>query len=309
MVPKDYVMKPIIVIVGPTAIGKSKLGVAVAKAFQGQIISGDALQFYQGLDIGTAKISVEERDGIPHHLIDTLLTTDQFSVARYQTEVRAKIESLQNEATIPILVGGSGLYLQSVLFDYRFPGTVRDQVVETDLDLLGNAELMAQLVRINPELAQTIHVNNRRRLLRAIQISMTSPVEKENRRQVPFYSDVIIIGLRAPREIVYQRINLRVDDMIQSGLVAEALGLYQHAPDSQAAQAIGYKELFPYFEGKETLEQAIETIKLHSRRYAKRQMTWFQNQMDVRWFEVDYSAFEKTVEDVIEWLTLETNKK
>jgi tRNA dimethylallyltransferase len=146
-------------------------------------------------------------------------------------------------------------------------------------------------------------------LLRAIQIAMTSPVEIETHRQDPYYSNVMIIGLRAPRDVVYQRINARVGDMVQNGLVAEALGLYHHAPDSQAAQAIGYKELFPYFEGKESLEQAIETIKLHSRRYAKRQMTWFQNQMNVRWFDVDYDAFENTVDTVIAWLFAETKKK
>lgn len=293
----------ILVIVGPTAIGKSNVAIALAKQLHAEIISGDAYQFYQGMDIGTAKITVSEMSGIRHHLIDTLSIHDSFSVYDYQRIVRQKIDELKRQNIPVILVGGSGLYLQSVLYQYSFKGTHRDESFERDLELFSNQELHLKLSMLEPKLAASIHVNNRRRLLRAIQIALDPDYVYEQGKHIPYYDDFHLIGLKAPKPFIYERIEQRVDQMIQRGLIEEARWVYNQGKTSQAAQAIGYKEWFPYFEGIANLEETIQTIKMNTRRYAKRQMTWFQNQMNVHWYDVNDLSFESLVNQILSTIT------
>jgi tRNA dimethylallyltransferase len=293
---------PFVVIVGPTAIGKTRLSVELAKALNATVISGDAFQLYRTLDIATAKATPEEQSAVTHKLIDVIDPNDTISAAEYQKMVRTEIDSLRQQNDPVILVGGSGLYVQSVLFDYRFPGNSRSDAFEQKYALFSNAELKEHLRRIDHDRADAIHESNRRRLLRAIQIA-SSDDSSEQTRQSPIYEDAILIGLKTERDILYEHIERRVDQMIERGLVEEARRVHERYRTSQASAAIGYKELFPYFDGEQTLAECIETIKLHSRRYAKRQMTWFQNQMDVVWFDVNFADFSKTVDEVKQYVS------
>lgn len=292
---------PLIVIVGPTAVGKTRLSIDLAKVLGATIVSGDAFQLYRTLDIATAKATSEERRAVPHRLVDILEPDQSVSAASYQAMVRDEIDTLRRADVPVILVGGSGLYVQSVLFDYRFPGDSRSEDFERRYEALSNAELKAWLTRLDQEKAVAIHENNRRRLLRAIQIASTAAKPESTRRE-SVYPEAVLIGLRADRTILNDRINRRVDQMMAAGLLEEAKRVHEHYRDTQAAAAIGYKELFPYFDGESPLAECVEAIRLHSRRYAKRQMTWFQNQMDVTWFPVDFAAFENTTQAVLDHL-------
>jgi tRNA dimethylallyltransferase len=287
-----------IMILGPTAVGKTKLSIEVAKTFDGEIINGDAMQFYQGLDIGTAKIKEEEKLGIAHHLLDFLDPKSGFSVAQYQTLVREKIAEIKAKKKLPIIVGGSGLYLSSVFYDYQFPGEERDKSFEEKYKDTDTETLARILIENKPKLAEKVDLGNRRRILRALQKDESDLQEK----MYPYYENGIIIGLTGSRKELYQRIDARVDKMISEGLVEEAKDLFDKGIESQATQAIGYKELFTYFTEEKTLEKAVEIIKQNSRRYAKRQMTWFRNKMDVNWFDVDFSDFQRTISEVIEFV-------
>jgi len=287
-----------IMILGPTAVGKTKLSIEVAKTFDGEIINGDAMQFYQGLDIGTAKIKEEEKLGIAHHLLDFLDPQSNFSVAQYQTLVREKMAEIKTKKKLPIIVGGSGLYLSSVFYDYQFPGEERDNSFEDKYKDTDTETLARILIETKPKLAEKVDLGNRRRILRALQKDESDLQEK----MYPYYENGIIIGLTGSRKELYQRIDARVDKMISEGLVEEAKDLFDKGIESQATQAIGYKELFTYFREETTLEKAVEIIKQNSRRYAKRQMTWFRNKMDVNWFDVDFSDFQRTISEVIEFV-------
>jgi len=291
-------MKPIIVIVGPTAVGKSELGIRIAQHVGGEIISGDAFQFYKGLDIGTAKLSMSEWRGVPHHLIDILSPTDAFSVADYQKVVRAKIDELLQKDITPILVGGSGLYIQSVLYDYRFTGTKREE--DPELIKMANGELWNLLYNIAPDIAAVTDIANRRRLLRAIELANgQTEDEPQMTGKNLFYQSVKIIGLEMPRDVLYAAIDQRVDTMMNLGLEAEVKKLHEAQIRSQATMAIGYKELYSVFDGLSTLDTAVSLIKQQTRRYAKRQLTWFKNQMNATWYTVDPLNFEATVQAVM----------
>jgi len=294
---------PLIVVVGPTAVGKTRLSIELAKALRAVIVSGDAFQLYRTLDIATAKATPKERQEVEHRLVDILEPDQSISVASYQAMVRDEIDRLRRMDVPVILVGGSGLYVQSVLFDYRFPGASRSEAFERRYESLTNAELKAELMRLDPQKAEAIHENNRRRLLRSIQIVSTSTDAIPTRRE-SVYPEAILIGLRTDRAILNDRINHRVDQMMDLGLLEEAKRVHDRYRDSQAAAAIGYKELFPYFDGQSPLAECVEAIRLHSRQYAKRQMTWFQNQMDVTWFPVDFASFENTTKAVYNHLTI-----
>jgi tRNA dimethylallyltransferase len=296
----------IYVVVGPTGIGKSKTGIALAKALHGEVISSDAYQFYRGLNIGTAKLTEDQMDGITHHLIDILEANEPFSVADYQRIVRKKINELMEGNITPILVGGSGLYLQAALYDYRFSGTVRDEDLEKDLELFSNQELWQKLHLMNPQKAQELHVNNRRRILRSIQLLSSEDYVEEKRNHDPIYPEIVLIGLDASRPLIHQYIDQRIDEMMKKGLVEEAKTIYEISPTLQSAQAIGYKEFFPYFEGKNTLEECIELVKKNTKKYAKRQMTWFHNQLNVQWFTI-HGDLESTIEEILCYV--QTNEK
>ena len=281
-------------ILGPTAVGKSDLSISLAKAFDGEIINGDAMQFYKGLDIGTAKVSFEEQQEIKHHLLDILTLEDRYSVSLYQKMVRDKITEIKNKNKLPIIVGGSGLYLNAIIYDYKFLGDEREEITESKYQDLSLEELANILKKKSPKLALNTDLFNRRRVIRALEKSDDDLQENLNE----YYHNALIIGLEMDRALLYQRINQRTDRMVEKGLIEEAKKLYDKQIDSQAFQAIGYKELFKYFSGEISEDQAIDLIKRNSRRYAKRQMTWFKNKMEVNWFKVDPNDFSKTIEAV-----------
>ncbi|MEQ6355052.1 tRNA (adenosine(37)-N6)-dimethylallyltransferase MiaA [Lysinibacillus sp. M3] len=281
----------VVAIVGPTASGKTALSIELAKKYNGEIINGDSMQIYRDLDIGTAKITEEEMEGVPHHLLSFKEPTEPFSVADYQKLVRAKIAEIQMRGKLPIIVGGSGLYVQAVLFDFQFTEEQVDEVARKayydELEKLGPEVMHARLKKLDPQTAETIHPNNTRRVIRALEMIELSGVskasEEHNRGEVPLYNHVILgLGQNMSREVLYDRINRRVDIMMEKGLLEEVKGLWQKdIRGVQSIQAIGYKELYDYLDGKCSLEEAIDSLKQNSRRYAKRQLTYFRNKMDV----------------------------
>lgn len=290
----------VIAIVGPTASGKTALSVELAKQLGGEIINGDSMQVYKGLDIGTAKITVEEMDGVPHHMFDTKEPTESFSVAEYQAEVRKWIKDIQGRGKTPIIVGGTGLYVQSVLYDFRFTEEVSDSVIrerlERELEEKGSAYLYGKLVKADPVGAEKIHPNNHRRLVRALEIIEITGQTKTDHEQdagTRALYDHLLIGLDVDREILYERIDHRVDLMMEQGLLAEAEGLWNNGiRQMQSVQAIGYKELHQYIEGALSLDESVELIKKNTRNYAKRQMTYFRNKLDVVWFDAQLGSGE-----------------
>ncbi|KAA0772772.1 MULTISPECIES: tRNA (adenosine(37)-N6)-dimethylallyltransferase MiaA [Bacillus] len=290
------------VIIGPTAVGKTKLSIDLAKALNGEIISGDSMQIYRTMDIGTAKVTKEEMDGIPHYMVDIKNPEDSFSVAEFQERVRKHIREITERGKLPIIVGGTGLYIQSVLFDYQFTDDAGDTIYREQMEKLalerGVEYVHKKLQEVDPESAERIHANNVRRVIRALEIfhttgeKMSDQLEKQENELL---YDVSLIGLTMDREMLYDRINLRVDIMMDQGLLEEVEGLYNRGiRDCQSIQAIGYKEIYDYFEDRVSLEEAVSQLKTNSRRYAKRQLTWFRNKMDVTWFDV--TGGEKTSE-------------
>ncbi|WP_339261775.1 tRNA (adenosine(37)-N6)-dimethylallyltransferase MiaA [Lysinibacillus sp. FSL K6-3209] len=281
----------VVAIVGPTASGKTALSIELANKYNGEIINGDSMQIYKGLDIGTAKITEEEMEGVPHHLLSFKEPTESFSVAEYQALVRSKISEIQARGKLPIIVGGSGLYVQAVLYDFQFTEEQVDDVARKayyeELEKLGPEAMHAKLAALDPKTAETIHPNNTRRVIRALEMIELSGVskasEEHNRGEIPLYRHLIIgLGQNMSREELYNRINLRVDVMMDKGLLQEVQGLWQqNIRGVQSIQAIGYKELYDYLDGRCTLEEAIENLKQNSRRYAKRQLTYFRNKMDI----------------------------
>jgi len=282
-------------IVGPTAVGKTKLSIALAKEFNGEIINGDAMQFYRGLDIGTAKIKEIDMRDVKHHLLDILEPSESFSVAEYQSLVRKKIKEIKSKEKLPIIVGGSGLYLNAILYDYHFLGDKRNEETQNEYQDFSIDQLAKILIEKSPKIADKTDLSNRRRVIRAL-----DKHEGDLQDFVGYYYDnAKVIGLNLDRKILYQRIDKRVDLMINKGLVTEAKNLFENKIFSQANQAIGYKELFLYFSSEIRFEEAVELIKRNSRRYAKRQLTWFRNKMDVNWFDVDTDNFDLTIKQVI----------
>lgn len=295
-------MDKVLVIIGPTAVGKTALSIKLAKVFNGEIINGDSVQVYRGLDIGSAKIKKEEMDGIPHHLLDILDPSESFSVADFQRLVRQKIHEITSIGKLPIIVGGTGLYIQAALYDFRFEDPGRNDEFTSQYDHLTNEELHELLRRIDPEEAYKTHPNNRRRILRALEIhahlNKTKTELLVEQQRVPLY-DVFIIGLDMERKQLYDRINQRVDKMMQDNLLEEVYSLYKQGIK---VNAIGYKEFYDYFEGKKSLTEVIAEIKKNTRRYAKRQFTYFRNKLPVHWFNRENVSDEEIICKVEEWL-------
>jgi len=288
-------MKKIIVITGPTGVGKTKLSIALAKHFDGEIINADSMQIYKDLNIGTAKISEEEKEGITHHLFDIKNVEEDYSVYDYQRDGRLILNNL-NENKTPIIVGGTGLYIKALLYDYSF----QNDEVRYDFSHLTNEELYDQIIKYDDNL--DIHINNRKRLERRLNLCMNNKQDDEKRGNKLLY-DAIFIGLTTDRDNLYNIINNRVDKMISDGLIDEVKCLYNKGIRSKALlTGIGYKELYCYFDGEMKLDSTIYLIKQNSRRYAKRQYTWFNNQMDIKWFDVDFNHFAKTEEEVIDYI-------
>ncbi len=287
-------MKKVIVIVGPTAVGKTKLSIELAKKLDGEIINADSTQVYKNMDIATAKVTEEEKEGIIHHLFDIKNIDEEYTVYDYQRDCRLKIKEILEKDKTPIIVGGTGLYIKAALYDYDFS---KEEIHET-FDELSNDELYDKLLKIDPN--SKIHKNNRKRVVRAINyfLNNNKPISANTKADNLLY-DSIFIGLTTDRENLYNLINKRTDKMIEMGLINEAKKIYATSIRSKAVMTpIGYKELFEYFDNLVSLEDAISLIKQNCRRYAKRQYTWFRNQMDINWFDVNFEDFNKTVEEV-----------
>ena len=288
----------VIVITGPTCVGKTKLSIELAKKFNGEIINADSTQIYKDLDIATAKVTTKEMDGIKHHLLSIKNIDENYTVFDYQKDARKIIDKLLEEKKTPILVGGTGLYIKAALYDYKF---VCEEKIN-DYTNLSNDELYEKVLSLDPN--NNIHKNNRKRLERALNYMENHhlPFSAKEKTDKLLYN-TIFIGLTTSREILYNRINNRVDDMVEVGLIDEAKKIYDSKIRTKAVTTpIGYKELFPYFEGKESLEKCLDLIKQRSRNYAKKQYTWFNNQMNITWFDVCFDDFNKTINEVEEYI-------
>ncbi|MFC3929086.1 tRNA (adenosine(37)-N6)-dimethylallyltransferase MiaA [Streptococcus caprae] len=281
----------IIVIVGPTAVGKTALGIGLAQKFQGEIISGDSQQVYRKLDIGTAKASPEEQAAARHHLIDVREVTETYSAYDFVQEARTAISDVTSRGKVPIIVGGTGLYLQSLIEGYHLGGQVDQEAVlayRQELELLSDSDLFGKIAELDIEIAEL----NRRRAIRALEIAKFNPDAENNESEY----DALLIGLNADRQLIYDRINLRVDLMMDHGLLDEASWLYENYPTCQASRGIGYKELFPYFAGEASLDEVTDKLKQNTRRFAKRQLTWFRNRMDVDFYDITEPDFKAQIE-------------
>lgn len=286
------------VIIGPTASGKTDLSIFIAKQLNGEIISGDSMQIYRGLDIGTAKVTEKEMDGVPHHLIDIKNVDETFSAAEFQQLAREKIADIHARGKLPIICGGTGLYIQSVLYDYQFAQDGNDETIRKELekeaDNIGAEAIHEKLRAVDPISAEAIHPNNVRRTIRALEIFHTTgqpASEQQSSKKQDEKYDSVIVGLTMDRAMLYERINKRVDLMMESGLLDEAEMLYGLGlKDVPAVQAIGYKELFGYIKGEQQLDEAVNLLKQNSRHYAKRQLTWFRNKMDIEWMDMTDEA-------------------
>ncbi len=275
----------IIAITGPTGVGKTKLSVALAKKYHGIVVNCDAMQVYKGMDIGTAKIKEEEKEGVSHYLFDIVSTDVNYTVYDYQKDARKIIE--ENKDKTIIFVGGTGLYLKAALFDYRFS----EEKNKENYEEYSNEELYQMCLKKDEKCL--IHPNNRRRMIRFLQKETTALVEPK------LLYDVTFIGLTTNRDHLYEIIDKRVDKMFEEGLLEEVKKFYDQHLNSKALQtAIGYKELYSYFEGNLSLEETKELIKKNSRHYAKRQYTFFNHQLPVQWFSVNYEDFQKTIKEV-----------
>ena len=289
----------IICIVGPTGVGKTKMSIELAKKFNGEVINADSTQVFKSLDIATAKVTEKEKEGIPHHLFDIKNIDEDYTVFDYQKDARAIIDDIISRGKTPVIVGGTGLYIKALLYDYKFEEESNNL---NNYDNIDTKELYERLIKIDPK--SNIHINNRKRIVRALNYyeANNKPMSEKEKTDKLLYN-VKFIGLTTDRTTLYDRINKRVDVMLKSGLMEEAKKIYNTGIRSKAVMTpIGYKELFLYFDSSITYDDAIELIKQRSRRYAKRQYTWFNNQMDVAWFDVDFNNFSNTVDSVVSYI-------
>lgn len=305
----------LIVVVGPTASGKTALAVELAKALDGEVVSADSMQIYEGMDIATAKPDQEEMQGIPHHLIGFLPPENRFSVAEYAPMARKTIDDILSRGKVPILAGGTGLYVQAVVDHILYDqDAAADPALRKKLEALaaaeGNKAVWDMLNEIDPETAVRLHPNNLGRVIRAIEVLSTSGYsirhQEASSRREPCPYQCCQIGLRyADRAVLYDRIDRRVDRMMEAGLLQEAEAFWKMGLTNTAAQAIGYKELFEYFEGRQTLAETIERLKTGTRHYAKRQLTWFGRDERIHWIQPDALPANKTVlQCALEWINL-----
>ena len=279
----------IIVVCGPTGVGKTKMSVELAKKYDAVILNADSMQVYKELNIGTAKVTEEEKQGVPHYLFDIKEPDEMYTVYDYQKDLRAKLEEFKDKNIV--IVGGTGLYIKAALYNYEF--NVEEE--NNTYDDLSNEELYEEVHKINPD--SETHVNNRKRLIRELNRGGT-PTNKDE-----LLYPAIFIGLTTDRETLYNRIDKRVDIMVEDGLIDEVKSLYDRNIRSKAIMTgIGYKELYEYFDGNISLDEALDLIKQRSRKYAKRQYTWFNNQMDVKWFDVDFKDFNNTIADCVKYI-------
>lgn len=299
----------IVVIVGPTASGKTELSIELAKRIDGEIISGDSMQVYKHMDIGTAKVTPEEMDGVPHHLIDILNPDEAFSAFAFKNLAEALINDITSRGKIPIIAGGTGLYIQSLIYNYE----LEDETITPDeeiivkkkmkeIEQLDNQQLHDYLAQFDAMSAENIHKNNRQRVLRAIEYYFKTKKLLSNRKKVQQFTenyDTLLIGIEMSRKTLYSRINKRVDIMLDHGLFKEVQQLVEQGYEScQSMQAIGYKELIPVINGQKIYEDAVNELKQHSRQYAKRQMTWFKNKMCVHWLNKENMSLQMMLDEI-----------
>ena len=290
-------MSKIIVITGPTAVGKTKLSIELAKKYNGEIINADAVQVYKGLDIGSAKVTEEEKENIPHHLFDIKDVNEEYTIYHYQKDCREKIKEILDRGNTPILVGGTGLYIKAALYDYK----LTEEKETNTYNNLTTEELYNELLELDKDIV--IDKNNRRRLIRAINYYKENNKSINNNVTNKLLYDCIFIGLTTDRKVLYDKINTRVDIMMKEGLLNEVKDFYEKGIRTKPLlNAIGYKEIYSYLDGNISLEEAIDKIKQNSRHYAKRQCTFFNHQLPVVWFETNYNNFNITVEEVINYI-------
>ncbi len=307
-------MNKIIVIVGPTAVGKTYISVELAKKLNTEIISADSMQIYKGMNIGTAKITEEEKQGIIHHMIDIISPDEEYSVSEFKYDAEKIIDRLLSENRIPIIVGGSGLYVNSLIYDLDFGNTKSNKKLREYYTYYykehGEDALYDKLLKIDPVAAEKIHKNNIKRIIRAMEVyDITgvkfSELNTDIRKKSNKY-DCILIGLSMERKVLYERINQRVDEMLSKGLVDEVNSLIKkgYRKNLVSMRGIGYKEIIEYLEGNTDYEEAVNTLKQNTRRFAKRQYTWFLKDENVKWFSVDNpSEIDKTLDSIIEYLS------
>lgn len=301
-------MEKVLTIVGPTGVGKTSLSIELAKRYGGEIISGDSMQVYKEMSIGTAKIKEEEKQGVPHYLVDTYSFTSEYNVKIFQEQARLHIHEMSSRGTLPIICGGTGLYIKSCIYDYQFLEQKEDPAFLEFLNQRSQDELWCMLQLIDPKVCETIHPNNKQRIVRALYMAHMGEKKSaviEAQEHKPIY-DAFLIGLTMEREQLYERINKRVDQMVEEGLLEEMktlVSLHDDVWSLQSFQGIGYKEWREYFEGTQSEEECVEKIKKNSRNFAKRQYTWFKNQMPVHWYDISDPNFKEQLhQDIQKWL-------
>jgi len=308
------VKKPLAVIVGPTAVGKTDVSILVAKQLGGEIVSADSMQIYKFMNIGTAKPTPEEMKGVKHHMIDIVEPWQDFSVAQYQRQARDCIEGIYSRGRLPIVVGGTGLYINSLIYDLDFANTVSDPRFRAELQKLarerGKEYLYEWLKRVDPDTARRLHVNDLRRIIRALEVYHCSgkPMSeyKTGMRDAALYN-LVIFGLTMPREELYRRIEKRVDMMMDEGLVDEVKGLLERGCTKEmvSMQGLGYKEVIDYLEGECTLSEAVELLKRNTRRFAKRQFTWFKRDDRIIWMDIhEIGDKDRTADRIVHYIKL-----
>ena len=298
---------PLIILTGPTAVGKTDLSIQLAKAVDAEIVSADSMQIYKYMDIGSAKVTEEEMQGVKHYLVDEIEPDMPFSVSEYKRMAEEYIDEISSRGKNVIVTGGTGLYLNSLIYDMDFGKSDANQELREELNKEleenGPAYMYEKLVSLDKDAAERIHPNNIKRVIRAIEVAMSGEKMNDFSKDLRYnkkYRPIIIV-LNRDRQALYDRINLRVDIMLKNGLIEEVKGLLEkgYTKDMISMQGIGYKEIIKYFDGEYTLEEAIEIIKRDSRRYAKRQLTWFRRYEDAKWFEIDKFDSAEELKDAV----------
>lgn len=309
-------MKPLIILTGPTAVGKTALSIRLAKAIGGEIISADSMQVYRRMDIGSAKITKEEMMGIPHHLIDVLEPDEEFNVTVFQKLAKAAVEEIYSKGNIPIVAGGTGFYIQALLNDIDFTENGEDTSIRDELEALakekGAEHLHGMLLAIDPESSEQIHANNIKRVIRAIEYyrqtgeQISEHNKREREKESPY--DFLYYVVNTDRDILYQRIDQRVDEMMKQGLVQEVEELKNSGctRNMVSMQGLGYKEILDYLQGECTLSEAVYLLKRDTRHFAKRQITWFKRERDVKWLNLP--DFNNDLDKVLETMIREINE-
>lgn len=302
--------RPLIILTGPTAVGKTKLSIALAQAINGEIISADSMQVYKGMDVGTAKITPEEMQGIPHYLIDEFPPDEDFNVVKFKEYAMNYVEEIYAKGKIPIVVGGTGFYIQALLYDIQFDKADQDTTYREELERFvqeqGAEELHRKLEEVDPKSAETIHANNVKKVIRALEFFRQNgyPISEHNelQRQNECAFDAVYFVLNNERSILYERIDQRVDLMMKQGLIEEVESLYRqgYGRNLVSMQGLGYKEVIQYLEGEITQEEAVYIIKRDTRHFAKRQITWFKRERDVVW--LNRQEFDDNEERILDYM-------